>query len=118
MRRDGRQNEAVLMCQIPQALIIVVPNLFAFYLDLFSGFKLSIEKRCKNIRWQEAGTDIHPCVLVDLPAKKAASISSFLSNNLGTFNVLRTIDNESAAFTAREVLGLMKTQRRKMTESP
>src|SRR5205807_1357198 len=70
--------------------------------------QLSIEKSRENLRRQIARTNIHPCVLVHLASKEAASVGSFLSNDFRPRNISRIVNDQSAAFATDEIFSLMK----------
>ena len=79
-------------------------------------FKLRTEKGRQQVRRQIARPNIDPGVLVDLAAKKLAAIRSLFPKDLGSLIEVRIVDQQRAAFSAREILGLMETESCKLPE--
>ena len=79
-------------------------------------FKLGMEKSCQQVRWQIARPDVYPRVLIYLAAEKSAPVRSLFPKDLGALIKLRIIDQQRAPFSAREILGLVETQGRKLAK--
>src|SRR5438034_1143735 len=73
-------------------------------------FELRTQKSCQQIRRQIARSDIDPVVLIDFAPEKSASICSLFPKNFGSLIKLCVVNQQCAAFSAREILGLMKTE--------
>src|SRR6266550_7371292 len=97
-------------------VVIIMPNPPSLVLNLISRFKLRIKKRRQKIRWQVTRPQVQPRVLIHLPAKEAAAVGSFLSNDLGAIEVSRIVDDQRAAFATGEILGLVKALSRQAAE--
>src|SRR6266850_3294978 len=107
IRHEGKLH-AVIAGPIFKVIEIILPDSFAPGLNTLTGFKLSIKEGCENIRRQVTRSDVHPCVLVHLTAEETAAIGSLFANNLGTFDILRIVNQQGSAFTASEILCLME----------
>jgi len=116
MRRDHRQADAARCRPVAQAGLVGVPDLAPPGLDALRGFKLGTQERGQQLRREVAGADVHPGVLVDLPAEEAAAIRTLLADDLGPLHVPRVVDQQRAALPADDVLGLVKALRRQHAE--
>src|SRR4029077_19008302 len=84
------------------------PDLSPPRLDLIAVFELGPEECGQQVRGEIARPDVYPRVLVHLSAEKSASVGSLFSKNFGALIKLRIIDQQRAAFSAREILGLVE----------
>src|SRR2546428_11462211 len=91
-----------------EVLIIVLPYLPAPSLNLVTNLELSVQKRCKDLRWEVAGANVYPGVFVYLTTEKLAAISAFLANDLGALHIPRVVDQQRASFATGKILGLVK----------
>src|SRR6266576_2867427 len=105
---DNRQPHAVCFGPGSQLAGVGFPNLLSLRLNLIAVFELCAEERRQQVRWQIARPDIYPGVLVHLAAEKSASIGSLFPKNFGALVKLRVIDQQRAAFSTREILGLVE----------
>src|SRR5262245_55178972 len=78
--------------------------------------KLTVEKGTGELTENVGGAEIHPCIFINLAAEKLSPICTLVPNNLGSFNHLRTINAQSATFTANIVFGFMEAVRAEMAD--
>jgi len=105
---DNREPHAVCFGPGSQFAREGLPDFSSPRLNLIAVFELCAEECGQQVRGQIARPDIHPGVLVHLAAEKSASIGSFFAKNFGTLTKLLIIDQQRAAFSAREILGLVE----------
>ena len=105
---DNREPDAVRFGPGSQLARVGFPDLSSPRLNLIAVFELCAEERGQQVRGQIARPDVYPRVLVHLAAEKSASIGSLFPKNFGALIKLRIIDQQRAAFSAREILGLVE----------
>src|SRR5450830_1178052 len=92
-----------------QFVTISCANRFAFGLDFGPSFKLGAKQSGHQFRGQIAGADIHPGVLIHLPAEESAAVGAFFADDFSPVIEDRVVDQQSAAFTGAHILGLVET---------
>src|SRR6266508_3230892 len=107
---DNREPHAVCFGPGSQVAGVGFPDLSPPRLNLITVFELCAEERGQQVRGQIARPDVYPRVLVHLTPEKSASIGSLFSKNFGALVKLRIIDQQRAAFSAREILCFVETE--------
>src|SRR5262245_20408552 len=107
---DTREPDVICLSPRSQLARVGFPDLSPPRLNLIAVFELCTEERRQQVRGQITRADIHPRVLVHLAAEKTASIGSLFSKTFGALIKLRIIDQQRAAFSAREILCFVETE--------
>src|SRR6266480_4730282 len=105
---DNRQPDVVCFGPGSQLPRVGFPDLSSLRLNLIPVFELCPEESRQQVRGQITRPDVYPRVLVHLAAEKSASIGSLFPKNFGALVKLRVINQQRAAFSAREILGLVE----------
>src|ERR1700751_1123758 len=105
---NDREPDAVCVSPGSQLARVRLPNFSPSRLNFFAVFELCAKECRQQIGGQIARADIYPRVLVNFAPEKSASIGSLFPQNFGALIKLRIIDKQRAAFSAREILGLME----------
>ena len=114
--RHKRTLDLALVLKILKICMIIIIDLMAFVIDLFTFLKLCI-KICRIHLTRKIGRSIiDPAVFVYLSTEKFASVSSLLTKDLCFFLVFVFLENERAALSHRIVLCLMETVAAKIAD--
>src|SRR5690349_20830012 len=105
---DNWEPDTICVGPAGQLARVGFPDFSSPRLNLIALFELCPEERCQQIGREIARANVYPGILVHLAAKKSASIGSLFPKNFGAFVKPRIIDQQRAAFSTREILGLVK----------
>src|SRR5438876_1202753 len=99
-----------------QHLVVRAPQDQASLRNRGGLFELGPEKGRTDFTWEVRGSQIDPRVLVDFTADEGCAIGSLLPENLGAPDPVRSGHQQRSAFARRHVLGLVETERCRMTD--
>src|ERR1043166_4004709 len=116
VRGNNGKPYVFMICPFLELCMVITPHPLAFCLYLIARFQLRVQESSENVRRKIARTEIHPSVLVHLAAEKATSIGSLLTDNFGSLDILRIVDQKGTALTTTDVLGFMKALRCQTTK--
>src|SRR6516225_4294918 len=105
---DNWNPNAVCFGPRSQLARVGFPDFSSPRLNLIAVFELRAEKCGQQVRGEIARPDVYPGVLVHLAAEESASIGSLFPKNFGALVKLGIIDQQRAAFSAGEILGLVE----------
>src|SRR6201999_3423118 len=91
-------------------LVIAAPDRDPLGRDALRLLQLRPQERRRDLARQERGSDVLPGVFVDLAAKEPAAVGAFLAHDLGGLHQFAIVDEQGAAFTGKDVLGLVEAE--------
>src|SRR5579872_1310290 len=115
--RDDRQPHGVLGGPVGKFGVIELPNRTPPLLNALSRGKLCIQVSSQDFGWKITRAEVHPRVFIHLPPEEAAAIGALFPQDLGALDTAGIVEDQSAAFTAGEVLRFMKAQGSEASES-
>jgi len=118
VRRYDRTPQHPLGFQWRGPLVVAVPQRHPPTHDVVGLLQLRGEEGSDDLAGQVRRADIHPCVLVDLPAEELAAVGTFLADDLRAFHQRFVVDQQRAAFARDHILGLVEAQRAQRAERP
>src|SRR5690242_18381777 len=86
--------------------------------DLIEVLQLSPEKCGRDFAQQVRGADVLPRVFIDLPAEELGTVGAFLLDDLRSCDEVLVVNDESPAFSAMNILGLVKAECGQVTDRP
>ena len=108
-RRDDGKTDIAARGPIRQLIPVTPPDGPAGGLNLVGSLELGVQECGQDIRRHIARSQIHPGVLVHLPAKETRAIGALLAEDLNPMEEPRIIDDQCAALAAAYVLGFVET---------